>query len=198
MLLGIKPEGAEHDSANCPFCTSKQVASSQEEEVSEKLYNQEQLDALVASSVEKATTELRASVDAETLALNERLENAEKALAERDAKIADLEAVIAEREEQDRLNTLADERARLVKAAVNFDDEQIASRKLFWAKMPDEAFASYLEDMKAVRSSASDKKDDIPESEFDGTREVAAENEQERDVVREFFAHGLEAAKIGG
>ena len=200
MLMGVKPDDAEHDSASCRFC--KQVASNQEdEEVSEKLYTQEQLDALVASAVEKASADVSAESDTEILNLNERLEEAEKALAERDAKIADLEASIAERDEAERLASVAAERAELVKESVNFTDEQIEARKAAWAKMGDEDFASYLEDLKTARTAASKSKEDTKpvESAFDGTREVASEDQEERDVIKDFFSsvENLRTAELG-
>ena len=186
-LLASKPDGASHDPLSCPHCT--EVASEQEEEEvadEQKIFTQEQHEQLLASAVEKATVEATASADGEVLRLNERLEAAEKELADRDAKIEEFTSTIAEREEQDRLEALAEERVKLVQAAANFSDEQIQERRVHWAKMDEETFTGYLTDIK-VASAAPKETVELPETEFEGTRETAGKEGTEGSVIKQFF-----------
>lgn len=151
------------------------------------IFTQEQHESLLESAVQKAVEDATKAVDAELLKLNERVEAAEKEIAERDAqiaerdaKISELQAKIDEREEADRLAAVADERAKLVLAEVKFTDEQVEARKMAWAKMDDESFTAYVDDLKAI-SKPSEK---VPPTKFDGTREVA---ELETSAVKAFF-----------
>ncbi len=196
-LLEHRPEGASHEEASCAHCTG---TSEQEEGVTDEqkaIYTQEQHEQLLASAVEKALSEAQSATDAEILRLNERLEAAEGELAERTEKVEELSSIISEREEQDRLEALADERVELVQAAANFSDEQIEARKLAWAKMSEEDFNSYLEDIRAVAKTPKDEKK-VPETEFDGTRETAGDQGTELGAVKAFFSGGAlsEAAQM--
>lgn len=184
-LLANKPDEADHDVDTCPFCTEK--ASEQEEEVSaETIFTQEQHEQLLTSAVDKAVASATSDADAEILRLNERLEAAEKELAERDEKIEDLESKIQAREEQDRLEALAAERVELVQAVASFSDEQIDARKMKWAKMSEEDFTSYLEDIREV-AKAPTTEEKVPETEFDGTRETAGDG-SEKSAINAFFS----------
>ena len=192
-LLEIKPEGVVHDEF-CPFCT--EAASEQEEDVTDQaIFNEEQHEQLLASAVEKALEEASASTDKEILRLNEQLEEAEKALAEKDVEIADLKSVITAREESDRLEALASERVELVQAVANFSDEQIDARKASWAKMDEESFNDYLKDIEvAVAAVTKPKGEGAPESSFDGTRVTAGEEGTEMGAVKSFLT-GLSATQ---
>jgi RNA-splicing ligase RtcB len=191
-LLEHRPEGATHEDAECAHCT---ITSEQEEVVTDeqKIYTQEMHEQLVASAVEKALNEAQAASDAEILSLNERLEAAEGGLVERDEKIEELSSVISDREDTDRLEALAIERVELVKAAANFSDEQIETRKLAWAEMSEEAFTAYLDDIRAA-AKAPKSEEKVPETEFDGTRETAGEEGTEVAAVKAFFGEALATA----
>jgi chromosome segregation ATPase len=193
-LLEIKPEGVVHDEF-CPFCT--EAASEQEEEdvTDQAILNEEQHEQLLASAVEKALEEASASTDKEILRLNTQLEEAEKALVEKDTEIEGLKSTITDREEDDRLEALASERVELVQAVANFSDEQIDARKASWAKMDDEVFEDYLGDIKTALAAAEKPKgEEPPKSSFDGTRVTAGEEGTEMGAVKSFLT-GLSSAQ---
>jgi hypothetical protein len=193
LLLAEKPEGAHHNEDKCPICLVREEAS-QEENVAE--ITQEQHQALIDAAVEKAKDEAVAASDAEILSLGEQLAAAKEESESQNVKVTELEALIAERDESDRLDELADERAELVRAAeINFSDEQIEARKLSWAKKDEEEFNALVEDYKAVATAKSDENDDEtpPPSDFDGTRETAGD-ETTPNTLKEFFGSDLTAA----
>jgi hypothetical protein len=171
-----------------------------EEDVSstEKLFTEEQHEALVASAVEKAIAEAAKANDVEILALNEKLVAAEEMIAERDATIGAFEATVAAREEADRLDALAHDRASLVKAVANFSDEQIEQRRMSWAKMDEEVFTAYLDDIKVVASVSKNVVDNLSKSKFDGTRETAGESGTEKGIIAAFFSTPLVGELAGG
>ena len=184
-LLEHRPEGAEHDEDSCPYCKREAASEKEEDKVSDKIFTQDQHEALLSAAVEKATAEAVAKVDAEILRLNEQLEQALADLESEKAKVAELEAEIAERDEKARLEALATERAKLVRAVANFSDEQIEARRESWAKMSEEDFEVYLEDIKAVASASG--KEGGPKSDFDGTRETAGDEGSGLKVLQEFL-----------
>jgi hypothetical protein len=193
LLLAEKPEGAHHNEDKCPICLVREA--SQEENVAE--ITQEQHQALLDAAVEKAKDEATAVSDAEILSLGEQLAAAKEESESQNVKVTELEALIAERDESDRLDVLADERAELVRAAdINFSDEQIEDRKLSWAKKDEEEFNALVEDYKAVATAKSDDgkgKETPPPSDFDGTRETAGD-ETTPNTLKEFFGSSLTAA----
>jgi uncharacterized Zn finger protein (UPF0148 family) len=194
-LLEHRPEGASHEEDDCPFCTQRPSGLEEAVTDEQKIFTQEQHEQLLVSAVEKALNEAQRASDAEILRLNERVEASEKELADRDAKIEELSSVIAEREEQERLEALADERVELVKAAANFSADQIKERRLAWAKMPEEDFGAYLEDIRAVAKSPKDEDKD-PETKFDGTRETAGDDGTEQSAIATFFSSALQTADL--
>lgn len=183
-LLANKPAQANHDLETCKFCKN---TDQEKEQVAEgdKIFTQEQHEALLATAIEKAKVEAIATADAELLRLNERVSAYEQEAGEKDSKITELEAQIAAREEEDRLSALAQERVALVKAEANFSDEQIEARKAQWAKMSESDFKTYLEDIGTV-AKASKVETRKPDG-FDGTRQTAGENNSEVDVIKDFF-----------
>lgn len=193
LLLKEKPEGAQHDSDKCPICLVRE-ASQEEKEVAE--ITQEQHEALLDTAVEKAKTEVRTSVDAEILSLNEQLAQAKEDIESKDETIAELQARIDAREESDRLSALAEERVELIRAAdVNFSDEQIEARKESWASMAEEDFTALLEDYKAVATAkVQSNEEKPPKSSFSGTRETAGESTGPK-ALREFFGSVTSAAE---
>lgn len=179
-LLRHMPEGASHDAESCPLCVT---ASTQEEDVADKIFTQEQHEQLLESAVQKAVLDATKATDTEVLRLNERIEAAEKELAERDQAITELEEQVSDRERQDHLEALAEERAKLVQAEVSFSEEQIEARRLAWAGMEEDEFGEYLKDLKVVAKATDDGKK-APKTKFDGTRAVA---ELETNAVKAFF-----------
>ena len=194
LLMEMRPDDASHDSANCMLCT---VKASKEENVageSEAIFTQEQHEQLLASAVENATAEARASADADVLSLNEQLADLAKANEALTEEVETLKQGIADRDETDRLAELADDRVTEVKAVASFNDEQIEKRKESWAKMSEEDFASYLEDIQlATASEAKPEGEKAPKSNFDGTRATAGDDGTEGSVVADFF--GVTSAK---
>jgi hypothetical protein len=196
LLLEGKPEGADHDKGKCPICTGEIETASQEENVAdEAIFTTEQHEQLLSAAVENAKAEATADADAEVLRLNEQLKQAEGKAEAAETQVTELESKISDRDEAERLAALADERAELVKAAVNFSDEQIEARKESWATKDDEEFEALVEDYKAAADAATEKSEDdgkTPESKFDGTRQTAGEDTGP-ESVKKFFDTGLAA-----
>lgn len=187
-LLRVRPEDANHNPEECSHCT--ETPEQEETEVADgdnTIFTQEQHELLLASAVERASTAARAEADAEVITLNEQLTAATQTITERDATIEALRASIAEREEKDRLDALAEERAAQVKEVANFSDEQVSKRMADWAKMSDETFSVYLEDIREAASAKGDK-DKAGDTKFDGTRESAGITGSEKSVIKDFFA----------
>lgn len=195
LLMEMRPEGATHDSAACMYCT---VKASKEENVaeSEAIFTQEQHEQLLSTAVQRASAEARAEADVDVLRLNEELKAVTEARDEMAEKLAELERTIAEREEADRLSHVAEERAAAVKSVASFNDEQIENRKESWAKMDEEDFVSYLEDIRVAASAAPAPQEEgkAPTSIFDGTRATAGEEGTEESVITAFFSKGLSVA----
>jgi hypothetical protein len=192
-LLKKRPDGAAHEAESCPMCVA--TASTQEENVAENTLTQEQHEQLLASAVAKAEeavkTATRAEVDAEVLQLNESLEEAKTALAAKDEEITDLKATIADGEEAERLEAVAVERVGQVKAVASFSEEQIAARREAWAKMDEDEFGAYLEDIKAVAVKPAKEKT-APPTVLDTTRATAGDEGTEKSAIASFF--GVEVA----
>jgi hypothetical protein len=196
-LLEIQPEGVVHDPL-CPLCAETASEQKEEEDVTDQaIFTEEQHQQLLTSAVEKALEEASAATDKEILRLNDQLEEAAKALEEKDVEVESLKSVIADREESDRLEALAAERVEAVKAVANFSDEQIDARKESWSKMDDEAFEAYLVDIKDAIAAAvvTDEGDDQePDTNFDGTRATAGKEGTEMGAVKAFLT-GLSATQ---
>ena len=156
-----------------------------------KMLTHDQHEALLESAVQKASEDAasaaRKDADAEVLALNEQLATAQAEIAELQAKVEAFTNAEAEREEAERVEALADERVELVKEVASFTDEQVAKRRLEWAKMDEAAFAALVEDYKTIAAPPSDKKETKKvTTTFDGTRETASEDEG--FIVTKLFA----------
>ena len=212
----MRPGQAEHDRlkaelpetaecvADCPYCAdSREKASKEENKVSEpntKVYDQESVDALLESARSKAAEEARSETETELAEAKAALTAKEEELTAANTKVEELEGQIEERDEKERLDTLADERAEKVTEVTEFSEEQISERKEGWAKMSEEDFNALLGDFKAVTESASangggkggeNKTPKTPKSRIDGTRETAGE-ETDTQSVKKFFS-GLNA-----
>lgn len=176
---------------DCPFCAETE-SSSKETKVSDKVYTQEALDALLADARSKAAEEARAETDKALAEVQAQLADKEAALDTATSRVEELENEISKRDEEARLAEIADERAAKVAEVTDFSDDQIEQRKATWAAMSEEAFESVLADFKAVTESAkahSDKGDDKkpPASKFSGTRETAGEAGTDTKRLRDFL-----------
>lgn len=172
---------------DCPFCTDPEVASQREEKVSDKVYDQATLDALLADARSKASEEAKSEASEEIADLKAKLQEAESERDKAKAEVEDLQKKVTELETE----KLGDERAKLIKDATDLSDEKIAERKSAWAKMDEDAFYSMLEDMKATREAASSgkpkpKEEQKPPSseDLDGTRETAGEEGTDLEKLR--------------
>lgn len=190
------PETAECV-ADCPYCAdSREKASKEENKVSEpnaKVYDQESVDALLESARSKAAEEARSQSETELAEAQTALKAKEEELEAANAKIEELEGQIEERDEKERLDALADERAEKVAEVTEFSEEQISERKEGWAKMSEEDFDALLGDFKAVTESASangggKNEQKPPKSKIDGTRETAGSHGTDTESVKKFFA----------
>lgn len=195
-LLEIQPEGVVHDPL-CPLCAETASEHKEEDVTDQAIFTEEQHEQLLTSAVEKALETASAATDKEILRLNDQLEEAAKALEEKDTEVENLKSAIADREESDRLEALAAERVEAVQAVANFSDEQIDARKESWSKMDDEAFEAYLGDIKdaiaAAAEAEEDGDDDEPDTNFDGTRATAGKEGTELGAVSAFLS-GLSSA----
>jgi hypothetical protein len=194
FLLTIQPEGASHEVRTCSFCT--ETASAKEREVAD--FSQEQHEQLLEAAVLKATEEVTATAaaehDASILDLNQKLEAANQALAERDTEIEGLKSTISDRDEADRLAKLADERVEQVQEVATFTEEQLEERAPRWAAMDEQTFEGVLADYKAVATAAAAKPNGERKTAFDGTRATAGEEGTEESALGDFFGSGLHAA----
>lgn len=185
------PEGAACID-DCPYCADPPKAPSKEEDVSEKVYDQETLDTLVADARSKAAEEARTEADKALAAAQAQITEKDAALVTAQARIEELEGDIAKRDEESRLATVAEERALKVAEVTDFSEDQIKERKAGWAAMDDTSFAAMLADFKAVTESAKaqgDKDGKKPiTSKFDGTRETAGKSGTDVSKLRELFA----------
>lgn len=193
------PETAECV-ADCPYCAdSREKASKEENKVSEpnaKVYDQESVDALLESARSKAAEEARSEAETELAEAQTALKAKEEELAAAQARVEELEGQIEERDEKERLEDLASERAEKVAEVTEFSEEQISERKEGWAKMSEEDFDALLGDFKAVTESASSNgggnEQKPPKSKIDGTRETAGAEGTDTESVKKFFS-GLNA-----
>lgn len=190
FLLEHKPEEASHDLAECPFCNDLEIASSGGQHMSDSIYNQTQVDSLVAAAVDKTVGEVTTELDKELVLVRADLEQAKEEISARDVEIESLKAEIATRDEAMRLDSVGDERATLVAAVTSFSDDELANRKARWAAMSDEDFSEILNDFKAINESASvsdnEEKEKEPVTAVDLTRETASEEDEK--ILSLFFS----------
>lgn len=155
--------------------------------MSDKVYDQATLDALLADARSKASEEAKSEASEEIADLKAKLQEAESERDKAKAEVEELQKKVTELETE----KLEDERAKLIKDATDLSDEKIAERKSAWAKMDEGAFNSMLEDMKATREAASSgkskpKEEQKPPSseDLDGTRETAGEEGTDLEKLR--------------
>lgn len=196
MLRADLPEDAACLS-DCPFCAEKpEVASHEEENVSDKVYDQEAVDALLSAARNKAAEEASVEADKRIAELEATLAEKDEALETANAKIEELEGKINDAAEAARLAELADERASQVAKVTKFSEEHVAERKEAWAKMGDDEFAQMLKDFEEVTENASKSDDDDdagdpPKSRnLDGSRETAGSKGSNINRLREYLGAG--------
>lgn len=179
---------------DCPYCATDPKAPLEGGgKVSDKVYDQETLDTLLADARAKAAEEARSEADKELAEVQSKLTEKDAALEKAEAKIEELEGEIAERDRKVKLDEVAEERAAKVAEVTDFSEDQIEERKSGWAELSEEAFTTLLEDFKAVTESAKatgdkDGEKKPPKSKFSGERETAGKQGTDTSRLREFFA----------
>jgi DNA repair exonuclease SbcCD ATPase subunit len=183
------PDGASCIS-DCPFCATPEVASEHEEvKVSDKLYDQEAVDALLANARSKASEEAREEADKRIAELEALLVEKDEALATASAHSEELEGKIEADAENARLAVLADERSLKVAEVTEFSDEYLAERKAAWAGQSEDEFTQTLTDFKAITETAKAAGVKPPKSVIiDPTRETAGANGTDTNRLREFLS----------
>lgn len=177
--------------SDCPFCAEKpEVASRQEENVSDKVYDQESVDALLSNARDKAAEEARVDADRQIAELEATLKEKDEALAAANAKVEELEGEIKAAAEAARLAELADERASQVMEVTEFSEEHVAERKEAWARMSDDEFASVLKDFEEITESASRHDDGKPPKspKLDPVRETAGKKGSDINRLRDYLS----------
>lgn len=191
LLRADLPDGASCMD-DCPFCAkSPEVASRRKEEkVSDKVYDQEAVDALLASARSKASEEALVDADKQVAALEATIAEKDEALTTANAKVEELEGKIEADAEKARLDALADERALQVAEATEFSEDYLAERKAAWADLDEEAFAKTLADFEAITETAkaSGGKKPPKTTRIDPTRETAGDQGTDVNRLREFLS----------
>jgi hypothetical protein len=178
-MLAEKPDDAEHDVANCKFCSNEGGDMSKtytEDEVRAAIEEalapvQAELETIRASEAEEAVaakvaeavsekdeeiSQLHGTIDTLTL-------RAEKADADYDGVIAWLEGEKTAAEEAAAIAARKDERLASVKEVASFADDYLEANTDRWVALDDAAFASLLEDWKAVAASKPNVADEANE-----------------------------------
>lgn len=184
-MLEEKPESAQHDSDECPFC-NPQIPTQHGGRMSDMTFTEDQVEALVQAKVAEATASLQAELDTfkssqEAAAVEAKIAEAK---AEADEKVRDLQAQLdasvieaseakkayedlttyldslkTEAEAAAALEALTEERKAAVAEAVTFPEEYVEQNVARWAAMSAEDFEATLADYKAIaeRAAASAK-----------------------------------------
>lgn len=172
-LLANMPEGEAH--ASCGLCdvvtneTAAEISAPairEEDNSMDPIYNQEQADALVAAAVAKAEqaaadahTEALAAkeqeieaVKAELAELQEKRDQDQVELAAAQSQVTELRDEIARRDEEVAREARKSERLAAVTELKAFTEAYVAENTDRFVGMSDEQFASYIEDVKALRA----------------------------------------------
>lgn len=186
--------------ANCPYCVedarSREKASKEEKVSTEKVYDQETVDALLESARSKAAEEAREDAEKELAEAQATIAKKDEELETANARVEELESEKEARAEAERLADLAEERKSKVAEVTDLTEEQLDEHKTAWASMSDEDFDVRLAELKAVtesaKASSEEKKPKTPKSKLDPTRETAGKEGTDTESVKKFFA-GLSA-----
>jgi len=146
-----------------------------------KLYDQEQVDSLVVSAVDKTVGEVTAELDKELVSVRAELAQAQELLTETKSELEKLHADIAEKDEATRLVLLGDERAESVSEVATFTDDELEDRKARWAAMSAEDFEVTLEDFRTIAKAASKTSEKEEKKVTKKTTEVALERDTASD-----------------
>ncbi len=190
MLRADLPDGASCID-DCPFCAKNpEIASRRKEEkVSDKVYDQEAVDALLASARSKASEEAREDADKRIAELEATLVEKDETLATANAKVEELEGKIEADAETARLDALADERSLKVADVTEFSEEYLAERKAAWASQSEDEFAKTLKDFEAITETAKAGPRKPPKStKIDPTRETAGDHGTDVNRLRDFLS----------
>jgi multidrug efflux pump subunit AcrA (membrane-fusion protein) len=179
QLLENMPEGVSHDTASCIICNpdasvnADATSSNSTEGGDMKTYTEDELAAAVreamaplqaeldtvrasqaeeeiANRIEAAKAEVAAQVSELQLELDKAELRATEAEKSRDESVAWLEAEATAAEQAALAEARKSERLDSIKEVASFSDEYVAANLDRWVAMDDEAFAAYLEDLKAV------------------------------------------------
>lgn len=206
-LLAQKPEGANHDPANCPFCANSELEQSGGDHMTQT-YSEEEVQSLVSKAVAEATKDLQdeiaslkqeSEVDAKVAAAVAELEEkikelqssldtavleAEAAKAERESVMAWLEEETQRAEREAEIAKLREERLAQVAEVASFPQDYLEHNAERWAAMSEEDFTAALEDYRAV--SIKKPEDAIPEATaLVAAREIASED---KSAAKEIFS----------
>lgn len=204
-LLAERPEGVEHDEASCPLCALKADSATPNHpggEVSDT-FNQEQVDALMAEAVNKATaslteklaelekaaqeTEVGKAVAQATAQLEEKLSGMQRSLDDVEVRATAAETAKAEtekfwadavsaHEEASARESRKAERTDQAKKAGVLTDEYIESNADRFADMDEADFAARIDEWRVVAEAARKTPEGKP-SGFAASREVASNND---------------------
>lgn len=183
LLMAFQPEGADHDSANCPVCAAAEGAGHEEETLT--TYSEEQAQEMVAAAVAAAVSPLQAELaglrnaatagetetkinEAVAAAVAPLQEELTAATAELTKTTADLNAVTEQRDgliaaaeaaENEAALAAELEETRLARVAAvaevaHFTDEQVAAQSPQWAAMDEPSFGVMVETLKSSAATA--------------------------------------------
>jgi hypothetical protein len=173
-MIAEMPDGAEHASEECPFCSDEQIT---QRGGNMKSYSDEDIQALVAQAVADATKELTVELEGlkSTATVSEWEVKISTLQAEHDEQVAALQAsldaavISAESAKQEYENLLAflesekdrveaeavvearkEERVKAVSEAATFPEDYLTANTDRWAEMSDEAFEALLADYRSM------------------------------------------------
>jgi DNA repair exonuclease SbcCD ATPase subunit len=224
LLLEQKPESADHDAENCPFC-NENVSEISNNDYSigggdMKTYTEDEFTAAITEAVaplqaaadakaaelqaeidELRTSQARSEVEGQIAELQADLDKAEIRVAEAERKYdelaAYLEAEAAAAEQAALVEARRAERREAVKSAAPFADDYIDANLDRWVAMEDEAFDAVIEDWKAVTATAR-QSDEVVEEASEVIPETAMSNVRNEDHSAGSLASTVFAARSHG
>lgn len=170
-LLACKPEGASHESDDCPYCADQSDGTSSPATGGEmsRTFTQDELDAAVAEAVKPIQEELNrskaqasqsevetrnAELDSKVKELQSQLDAAvletQKAKQEKEDLLGQIEADRQAAEAASQLAARREERLAKVAEVASFPDEYMQANADRWASMSDEDFEAAINDWKTI------------------------------------------------
>lgn len=217
QMLAQKPDGVDHDAANCVFCnpesdipqggdmttyTEEQLAAAIKEAVAPI---QAELDALRAShaedEVEARVSAVKSELEAQIEELQRSLDAAEikatSAESERDEVLAWLEAEAQAQAEAAEREARKSERLEVIKEAACFSDDHIERNIDRWVAMSDEDFTALVEDYKTLASASQASRETLPtgvpaETAINHTRTTSNPGSSALSELHELMSQGID------